>query len=474
MIDEFKKSGSPSGMVREMQEYYGDSVQKLYHKLRNEKSGVSKDEFRELMRMAPEEVERWLDRMPQLTEKQVRDILEARADLFYYKRAYAMHKRLTKATKHLSVEDFVVYQKRGNADGFIPPEVQADIEKLMDATKNISVDESTFDKIMAHPLVDKALDMNAGVEEIMRLAMFKHLKSEGYSVAEAMNEIIKTHFDYGHKSQAQMWLEMIAPFSTFRINSFLYWTDMLSRSSMGMEIVSKYWKESSNVTERDPEDYYLRRGLQYHPILNEETGLTLKLSPSVMDALQFIRNPVEYFTDSLFMTEEVMTFINMEQYQGESQEDYNLRKKKAASKLIPVVGTIYGRAVANKEHNPLVNLLISPLVNRTWTPEQRTQKPRFYYARKQTSRYTAAKVSRARASSYSPFNKIYYGAMYRTRNGIPYGTRAFRSVNRWHKSAWSRTMSSKHKQKYALLSFPTNKYTLKMNVQLLRRLAAVR
>lgn len=478
MIDEFKKSGSSSGMVREMQEYYGDAIQRLYRHLEQERSGVSAHEFRMVMRMETEEASQWLQRLPQLSEVQYTGIMNAKADLMYYKRAYAMNKHKNATSKHLAVEDFVTYLKRGNVDGFIPPELTDEMSRLMEATKNITLDETMFEKFMGMPIVDKALDFNAGIEEVMRLAMYKHLKAEGYSVSEAMAEIIRTHFDYGHKTQAQMYMEMVLPFSTFRLNSFLYWLDELSKSSMGMEIVAKYWRESSNVDERDPEDFYLRRGLQYqmlsgNPVLNQETGLSLKLSPSVMDALSFTQNPVKYMKDSVFMVDEVKNFITMETYQGESEEDYERRKIKAASKLIPFVGPWIDRAYADKEESFVRNLVFAPLVNRTWTPAQRTRKPRFYYQRANYRRYTAKKISRARFSTYSPFNKIYYGAMYRNRNGNVYPTKAYRSVNRWHKVAWTNIVTRGNKPRNALLLFPTNKYTLKMKVQLLRRFANI-
>jgi hypothetical protein len=169
LIDEFKKSGSSSGMVREMQEYYGDAIQRLYRKVKEDRSGLTAHEFRMFMRMADDEASTWLQRLPQISDMQYSELMTAKADLMYYKRAYAMSKRKRAVSKHLAVDDFVVYLKRGNVDGFIPPELTEEMDRLLEATKNVSVDETTFEKFMGLPIVDKALDWNAGIEEVMRL-----------------------------------------------------------------------------------------------------------------------------------------------------------------------------------------------------------------------------------------------------------------------------------------------------------------
>jgi len=469
LIEEFKKSGASSGMTKEMQRHYGDSLDRLYRRVGGETSGLSRQEFRDMMYMDEPATRALLERKFSSGAAIVTDVIQAQRDLFIYKRAYAMHKLYD--GQDLTVDDFVSYLKRKDI-GFIPVEHQQAFSTLLDKTKDLRVQETTFEKLMAQPFMDNAMMWNSGVEEVMRLTMYKYLRESGDTMSEAMAEIIRTHFDYAHKSQLQLYLEVLMPFSTFRFNNILYWTEELGKSSVGMEILSKFWAQSANLGEYEVEDIMLRQGVQYQMyngniVLNDETGLTAKVTPSVADAFQFYADPLGYMQDAFHsLGDTVHQYITMEKYSTETDEEFNNRKARTAWQLIPFVGTHVARFMKDPDRNPVAKLLLGPLFNTTWTPEMKEDhtymKREYLYPKRNYPR-------RVKRYAFSTYQK-YYRPQYTWRYYRPNPTRHARSMNWVYQERVGRSISKRGRNKWALMGFPTDRWTLKMKIILTRNL----
>lgn len=482
LITFFKQSGSSSGMVREVQKYYGDAIDRLFRKVGGEQVGVTSKEFRELIRMNDVTARAWLDNKFLSDKTTIETLMAAKNDFYVFKRAYAMHKNYNGQV--LTVDSIVTALRRPELIETFDETTQQQFRQLLDKTKDLRYTETLFEKAMSHPIIDNALTLHAGVEEVLRLALYSYLIENGTTTSEALSKVIKTHFDYGHKTQAQMYLEMIMPFSTFRFNSILFWTEQMGKSNTGMEFIAKYAGHAANMEERDIDDIILRRGLQYQMytgnlVINQQTGTTLKVNPSAMDTLKFFNNPLEYISGAFHsLAGSVHNYITMERYENERPDDFNARKYKAAMQLIPLVGSHLARLKADPDRHPVLNLLLAPFINRTWTPAQRGFKLGKHYTnrrlprprRARFRRYYPKKSQYMKTTPYSPFERIYHSAMFNTRYRNVNVSRTFRTINRWHQETWKRTLSPRGKSKFQLLTFPTNKWTLRIKTELLRQM----
>ena len=249
-------------------------------------------------------------------------------------------------------------------------------------------------------------------------------------------------------------------------------------------------------------------------MLNEETGLTLKANPSAIDLMNFFGDPVGYFQESFHSgAVAAWNLFNMEPYDYESEEDFRNRKLYYAFELIPFLGSHINRyrTAVSKGASPLLGLLMSPLFNTTWTPAQggayetwgarssgyrRTWQPGYNRYYRGPSYYTYPRRSYPRRmyvpreyhrynrglrnirtgykdwSGFSTFNRTYYGAYAKFRRNAVYPTKNYRSLNVAFSDIWRRSMTKKGNPKYKFLAFPTNKWTLKLKVNILRNITS--
>ena len=507
MITEYQKAGGGMGLVREAQEYYGDAINKMYRRVGELNSGLTEKEFRKFMQMPDDIAETWLKNKFANDTPRINNLMDTKGDLLVYKRAYEMHNKYK--GKDITVENFITYLKTGR----VLPEHADAYKEMLEATKHVNLEEDMLTKMMNSPVVSNALSLNMQSEEILRLSMFKYMKDKGFSTPEIMAEITKTHFDYNHKTMSQIYLEMAMPFSTFRTMSLIYWVEQFGKSPQAVEIFSDAWSAASQFKEREQEDVLLRQSLRYQMytgniILNEETGTTLKLNPSAVDMMNFFADPAGYITSNFHSAgRAVYDLFTMEQNSWESEEDFLERKKTYAWNLMPLIGSHVNRIRASETEDGsydkpwILTLLLAPIFNTTWTPAQRTPytpwtpytpTPSRYYTRRYTPRspkfrsyrrylYPGKKMYPRKYypkygqriwSPYSTFNRTYFGAYMKFRRGSAYPTKNYRSLNTAFSDIWRLSMTKKGSPKYRFLSFPTNKWTLKIKTQILRNLTS--
>lgn len=83
------------------------------------------------------------------------------------------------------------------------------------------------------------LRVNSEVEMISRLALHLNDLSKGISRNESLQRVLFTHFDYGTKTQAEMYAEFVIPFVSFPLRALDYWSDFLFESGQTARILSK-------------------------------------------------------------------------------------------------------------------------------------------------------------------------------------------------------------------------------------------
>lgn len=504
LIREYVKAGGTTTKTQEAMKYYGDAVTKMFKRIGAEESGITLQEFKEILKMPDEVAESWLKRKLTILPEVQDLVMRTKNDHLVYKRAYKMNE-LYKG-QDLPVETLITYLKSGR----IPDYHQEVFKDLLYKTRKITIEKDFLQKLMDHPVVANSLSANMYTEETLRLAMYKYLRDQGLSPAKAMGEIEITHFNYDKKNKFQILMEMAMPFSTFRMNSLMYWAEHLSESPNMVEILGDTWGAVSRFNEREHTDVLLRRSLRYqmytgNVILDEETGLTLKLNPSVLDTLNFFANPIDYIVGTSHSGMKALReLVTARQESWESEEAFKARKLSSLFNLVPFLGTYANRynaqeyqlKKAGEDPNPTMSLvkalLIAPMFNTTWTPAQSTYKPydlytsdifrkpkyENYYKAKRTVKY-AKRTSYPKFvyghkdwSNYSTFNRTYYSAYFKFRRGSAYPTKNFRSLNTAFSDMWRRSMTKKGNPKYRFLSFPTNKWTRDLKIGILRNITS--
>ena len=503
LIREYVKAGGTTTKGQEALKYYGDAANRMFQRIGGVESGISEKEFKELLRMPDDLAKTWLERKISVPPEAHSSILRVKGDLLTYKRAYEMNK-IYKG-QDMPVETLINYIKSGR----VPEEHIEPFKELVNKTRHITTDKDFLEQIMDHPLVANSLSWNMYTEEALRLSMYKFLKDEGLTPAKAMAEIEITHFNYDKKNRFQLLLEMVMPFSTFRVNSLIYWAEHLSDSPMLTEILGDAWKSASQFNEREHTDVLLRRSLRYqmytgNVILNEESGFTAKLNPSTIDTMNFFASPLHYIWDSKHSgIDAVNKLVFAQQKDWQSDEAFASQKRSALFNLIPFLGTYVNRyntmeyqlTKNDKESNPAASIvkaiMLAPMFNNTWTPAQSDYTPykpsvKYYHSstnwnnynkyprakRYVRNRYPAFTYGYKDWSKYSSYSRMYDSVSYRWRRGSAYPSKNSRSLNTAFSSMWRRSMTKKGNVKYRFLSFPTNKWTRDIKITMLRNITS--
>jgi hypothetical protein len=162
------------------------------------------------------------------------------------------------------------------------------VQSLKKGTLKNSVVQRTIDALMT-PTKD--------VEDITRFAAYIEATKRGLTNIDAFELIRRTHFDYGTKTNAQYLLEFVFPFYSFKLKNFEFWLHYASENPSVtyklLQLTTNEWNWED--IDFDKIQYYesqLNHMTQANIKLNEK-GLTLKISPSIMDPVNLILNPLE-------------------------------------------------------------------------------------------------------------------------------------------------------------------------------------
>ena len=356
IVDGFVKNFSSNGSPKEMLGRYLDTFE-IYYK------------YRECLRAI-----RDLDPEQLITRTNTLKYFES-PDAKLTKEIFDLvHDFMTDGPSAGAVDEIVAFQKKILArKGLITP----DEKKLW----NSFVD-----------LTNLLMKPNWEVEQIHRLAQYFMLLEQGKTQTETFWKIAQTHFDYALKSDAERMIELVIPFYTFIMRNLEYWVDLITKQGWAAilfrDIMTPIW----NFDDYDYDEYSRNMSLQYQILSGalplSASGLTLKLSPSFMDAFNMLTNPIEALNSRIAAPIKAPLDI--------AQDPFN------TVNLLPVVGAFAQRmrsGIRNygRTDNPL-NLILPSVFGATqrWKEYRKTQR---YYPRKNYSK---------RPQKYYPRTKRFY------------------------------------------------------------------
>lgn len=489
MMLQLDTDGTLSGLSKELQDYYGDAIDKLHRRSRHPEV-VSVEDLRAYLTGPTSQAD--MDMRVKFADRPdvIADMEYLKSELHYYKQAAAMKQKTY--NKAFDVENLVTYLKRPE---LVPEELVGEYAELVGKTQHLDFNEALMQKVMHNPGFNMLFDVNNKIEEVARLGLYLHnVQTVGMPKYQAIADVLRTHFDYTHKSMAQQYFEMLFPFSTFATNNFIYWMKELSGTGINAYKMRDVLNPIFNLDEYDEWDINNRRTLQYqilsgNIVLDQETGLTFKMNPSVMDAVGMAYAPVDAVKSRVFAPLRTLAeYGTTERYEWETEEDFAERKNDMLLSTIPIIGPAVLRyKKSQKLQKQFENAFVSALpsvFNKTSVPNQAQKaalgRSQFrynqgaYYPFSGAGGYFPQGFSYRSGTAWRPY--VQYPASLSAFNAVRFSagggvrsTYASRQVTRWKRKAW-RTHTSTGRSVLGLMMLPANKYTARMRNTLMRKL----
>jgi hypothetical protein len=183
----------------------------------------------------------------------------------------------------------------------------ADLSKnIFEQIKETYDEQGLFDTIVHYS--SKLGSTNAQLEQIIRLTQHMQQLRKGYNFAESNQIISKVHFDYADKTDITKSIELLFPYYNFKMKNFEYWADLIETqpwvARLFEDIMTPVWDFDSYDTYQEHLELANNESLTYQILagnipLNDE-GLTLKLNPSITDAIQMVTDPFGNAQSSLW------------------------------------------------------------------------------------------------------------------------------------------------------------------------------
>lgn len=230
--------------------------------------------------------------------------------------------------------------------------------------------------------------MNDMVEQSARLSMFLQDVSRGSTVGDAINNVIKTHFDYSDKTLGMLYAEIIFPFMNFSYKNLNFWIESIYKhpAMLGeLENIFRTIMDYQSLFEEDQEAYsaydytfdwhehvtsfkanapwtFINSARLYH-ILNgnividtgkdvvhdngygaKKTDLyrVFKLSPSVLDATKMLYNPLSVYEERMLPPYEAAKNSMLNALNGKGSSDQ--LNVSSLVNMLPYVDVITQRA----------------------------------------------------------------------------------------------------------------------------------
>ena len=461
-------------ITRELEEHFGNVYTLLQKRLRSAIPGTESIDASDIRKFIHGDVtgeEAMILARFDGNQDVLKEMNRIKNEFKQYKKGYAMYKHAKQSD--FTLDEIVTYLKSPNK---VPAEK---INKYMDLLKydaTETIADKTFDAMRNNSIVQGFFDINNDLENVVRLSHYTyHIKYSGFSARSAYKSTLDTHFDYKTKNKAQLYAELIFPFITFTTNNTAYWIRAIQTNPKTMGVLRDHLMEHSGVKDYDEWDIQNRLSLQYHiqsgnMILDKETGLSLKINPSIMDAINIMLMPKETLLGDVgredgalggrlnawFQTVPAL----LQGYDEDSwmdEEEYERRRNLKILNLVPFAGAFANRMIsgwnnANKTGSNLQRVLPG-ILGRVSYPQEKNFKPYTPYAYKSYN------------NNYTPYVKRTYTSMkaYNTVAYAKYGyafdyrsTKAFKDVLDAGRRSWATIHTAKGKNKMELLLLPTN------------------
>ncbi len=151
---------------------------------------------------------------------------------------------------------------------------------------------------------------NEDIENIQRLAGYLTLQDNGIPFTKAIYDLKASHFDYSSKTDLERMLELVIPFYSFKVKNLHYWLDSLEKYGWLSNVMRDFMTPIWNFDEYDQYELERNRSLQYNIKTGNivfDNGLTFKLNPSMMDAMQLVTDPIGSIGSSMFVGIQLLT-----------------------------------------------------------------------------------------------------------------------------------------------------------------------
>lgn len=159
--------------------------------------------------------------------------------------------------------------------------------------------EQVMDKVYENPWSNLVMTENTVIEQVMRLSGYTWELQHGANVDEAMQSVLKNHFDYSTKSIPMMYAEYFVPFLSFTTNNLVFWLDSVEKfgwlGTLYRDITTPIW----NFDEYSNMELNNNRSLQYQVLAGNvvlSDNLVVKLNPSITDAIRMVTDPSEWYS----------------------------------------------------------------------------------------------------------------------------------------------------------------------------------
>lgn len=202
-----------------------------------------------------------------------------------------------------------------------------------------------------NPWTNFIMDKNGTFEQIARLAGYTWELQNGATIDEAMEKILKTHFDYSMKSKAMMYLEYVVPFASFFINNTAYWMEILDQFGWVAGLFTDITKPIFNLDEYSAEELNQNRSLQYNILAGNvvfDDNLTVKLNPSILDAINALIDPGEALSRTVPWVKLPLEYL----YNRIQNEDVLVNNKKLVLTNLPLIGPMVQKVWTAPEDEP--------------------------------------------------------------------------------------------------------------------------
>lgn len=225
-----------------------------------------------------------------------------------------------------------------------------------------------FNKLMTeHTPLKYVFDTNALIEQSARLSMFLADLERGSSIDDTIKNVIKAHFDYSDKSLGMLYTEIVFPFMSFSYKNLDFWIEHMYKNPLLVGQLENIFRPIMNyqsVFNPDQEAYEnfdyrfdwskdvtsfqsrapwttINAARLYHLLAgnividsgkdvshnagygykDNDLFYVFKLSPSVLDAVKMLYNPLNTYTERMLPPAEALTNITLKVLNGEAPVD---------------------------------------------------------------------------------------------------------------------------------------------------------
>ena len=305
----------------------------------------------------------------------VAELIAAEYDIKYHNRIVRQVNNLTEKFK---VEQLTSLQKH-----LIEPKMFSIVDTFIKSGPSGGLSRSVLDNIATKREVDAlqkfndfmtkdtplrfVFKPNEYIEQSARLSMFLADLERGSSIDDATRRIITTHFDYSDKSLGMLYTEIVFPFMSFSYKNLEFWLDFMYKNPLLIGQLENIFRPILNyqsVFEPDQEAYEsydytfdwskdvwsfqsrapwttINAARLYHLLsgnividsgkdVSHNAGYgykdndlfyIFKLSPSVLDAVKMLYNPLNAYTERMLPPAEALANTTLKVLNGEAPVD---------------------------------------------------------------------------------------------------------------------------------------------------------